>query len=323
MRWLTRLLPVLLVLLAGAAPGLRGPAGRPALRVDRLPRRRRSRRGSRRRCRHHQDAGAVLRLAEGHRLDGDLARRHRRGGARHAAAARQGDPDHLRRRLSQPLHPRLSAAEGLSLPDRGRPGRHLDGGRGRTAPCLRRRQVVPRSNFISWAEAREMQASGLVEFASHSYDLHRGVQANPQGNMTPSAFTWRYDPATRRYETDAQYARPHPRRPAALAPADRRQSWPAAARHGLAVRPLHGSGSTKPRRSASPSRSRSSPSPPTRPTCSGSTATIPRKTPPWATSPPTCASMPRCPATRRIVCLTLDALAAAGAGRPRTPSSAP
>ena len=49
-----------------------------------------------------------------------------------------------------------------------------------------------------------MQASGLVEFASHSYALHRGVQANPQGNMTPSAFTWRYDPATRRYETDAQ-----------------------------------------------------------------------------------------------------------------------
>ena len=41
---------------------------------------------------------------------------------------------------------------------------------------------VPRSHFVSWAEAREMQASGLVEFASHSWDLHRGVQANPQGN---------------------------------------------------------------------------------------------------------------------------------------------
>ena len=70
--------------------------------------------------------------------------------------------------------------------------------------ALRRRRCVPRSNFVSWDEAREMQASGLVEFASHSYDLHRGVQANPQGNMTPSAITWRYDPATRRYETDAQ-----------------------------------------------------------------------------------------------------------------------
>jgi peptidoglycan/xylan/chitin deacetylase (PgdA/CDA1 family) len=65
---------------------------------------------------------------------------------------------------------------------------------------------VPRSNFISWAEAREMQASGLVEFASHSYALHRGVQANPQGSMTPAAVTWRYDPATRHYEDDSQYA---------------------------------------------------------------------------------------------------------------------
>ncbi len=65
---------------------------------------------------------------------------------------------------------------------------------------------VPRSNFISWAEAREMQASGLVEFASHSYALHRGVQANPQGSMTPTAVTWAYDPATRRYEDDRQYS---------------------------------------------------------------------------------------------------------------------
>jgi peptidoglycan/xylan/chitin deacetylase (PgdA/CDA1 family) len=65
---------------------------------------------------------------------------------------------------------------------------------------------VPRSNFITWAEAREMQASGLVEFASHSYALHRGVQANPQGSMTPTAVTWAYDPATRRYEDDRQYS---------------------------------------------------------------------------------------------------------------------
>jgi poly-beta-1,6-N-acetyl-D-glucosamine N-deacetylase len=64
---------------------------------------------------------------------------------------------------------------------------------------------VPRSNFISWAEAREMQASGLIEFASHSYDLHRGIRANPQGNFTSAAKTWQYDPVTRTYEDDAQY----------------------------------------------------------------------------------------------------------------------
>jgi peptidoglycan/xylan/chitin deacetylase (PgdA/CDA1 family) len=50
-------------------------------------------------------------------------------------------------------------------------------------------KTVPRRNFISWTEAREMQASGLVEFASHSYDLHRGVIGNPQGNIMPSAVT--------------------------------------------------------------------------------------------------------------------------------------
>jgi peptidoglycan/xylan/chitin deacetylase (PgdA/CDA1 family) len=65
--------------------------------------------------------------------------------------------------------------------------------------------TVPRSNFITWAEAREMQASGLVEFASHSYDLHWGARANPQGNAIPAGRTWRYDPATTRYENDDQH----------------------------------------------------------------------------------------------------------------------
>lgn len=67
-------------------------------------------------------------------------------------------------------------------------------------------RTVPRSRFLAWSEAREMQASGLVEFASHGYDLHRGAQANPQGSMTPAAVTWRYDPASGRYEDDRQYA---------------------------------------------------------------------------------------------------------------------
>lgn len=64
---------------------------------------------------------------------------------------------------------------------------------------------VPRGNFVSWAEAREMQASGLVEFASHSYALHKGILANPQGNLIAAARTWRYDPEAGRYETDLQY----------------------------------------------------------------------------------------------------------------------
>ncbi|MBX9700664.1 MAG: poly-beta-1,6-N-acetyl-D-glucosamine N-deacetylase PgaB, partial [Acetobacteraceae bacterium] len=66
---------------------------------------------------------------------------------------------------------------------------------------------VPRTRFLSWAEAREMQASGLVEFASHSFALHQAVRGNPQGNMLPSAAAWAYDPATGRYEDDTALRR--------------------------------------------------------------------------------------------------------------------
>src|SRR4051812_16375700 len=45
---------------------------------------------------------------------------------------------------------------------------------------------LQRSDFLTWAEAREMAASGLVEFASHSYDLHREQPANPMGNQFPA-----------------------------------------------------------------------------------------------------------------------------------------
>lgn len=64
---------------------------------------------------------------------------------------------------------------------------------------------VPRSNFLTWPQIREMQASGLVEIASHSFDLHRGVLGNPQGNLQPAATTRIYDPTLRRYESDRQY----------------------------------------------------------------------------------------------------------------------
>ncbi len=53
-------------------------------------------------------------------------------------------------------------------------------------------QTVPRSKFISWHQAREMQASGLIEFASHSYGLHEGVQTNSQGTQLPSAIAHRF-----------------------------------------------------------------------------------------------------------------------------------
>lgn len=49
------------------------------------------------------------------------------------------------------------------------------------------RETKTREDFLSWDEVREMRASGLAEFASHSHDLHRGVIANPQGNELPAA----------------------------------------------------------------------------------------------------------------------------------------
>jgi biofilm PGA synthesis lipoprotein PgaB len=66
---------------------------------------------------------------------------------------------------------------------------------------------VPRSDLVSWAALREMVESGLVEIGSHSFDLHRGIQGNPQGNMQPAGTTRRYDPAAKRYEDEAAYAR--------------------------------------------------------------------------------------------------------------------
>lgn len=64
--------------------------------------------------------------------------------------------------------------------------------------------LVPRSNFITWGQAKEMVDSGYVEIASHSYDLHRGIQANPQHNNLPAATTRLYDSKTG-YESATAY----------------------------------------------------------------------------------------------------------------------
>lgn len=64
---------------------------------------------------------------------------------------------------------------------------------------------VPRSNFLSWDAVREMQRSGLVEFASHTHSLHKDVLANVQGSRMPIATTQRFDPARGTYETETEY----------------------------------------------------------------------------------------------------------------------
>ncbi len=59
--------------------------------------------------------------------------------------------------------------------------------------------------FVTPAQIREMHDGGLVEFASHSHDLHRGILGNPQGNKQPAAITRRFDPQTGEYESDAVF----------------------------------------------------------------------------------------------------------------------
>jgi poly-beta-1,6-N-acetyl-D-glucosamine N-deacetylase len=65
---------------------------------------------------------------------------------------------------------------------------------------------MQRRAFLTWPEIREMAKSGLVEFASHTAFSHKGVLANPQGNMQPALVTHIYDPKTGTYESETAYA---------------------------------------------------------------------------------------------------------------------
>jgi biofilm PGA synthesis lipoprotein PgaB len=63
----------------------------------------------------------------------------------------------------------------------------------------------PRRRMISWDALREMGQSGLVEVGSHSWDLHRGIVANPQGNLQPAATNRSWFPDRKRHEDETSY----------------------------------------------------------------------------------------------------------------------
>ncbi|TDQ57350.1 biofilm PGA synthesis lipoprotein PgaB [Mesocricetibacter intestinalis] len=62
---------------------------------------------------------------------------------------------------------------------------------------------LDRSAFTTWRKIREMYDSGLVEIASHTYDSHHGVAANPAGSQLPALIAPIY--RNGKYETEAQY----------------------------------------------------------------------------------------------------------------------
>ena len=93
-------------------------------------------------------------------------------------------------------------------------------------------------SVLTWAQAREMQQSGLVEFASHGYDLHGAIRANPQESQLPAFACRIFDPA-RGYEDDEAYRRRVMERLAAVDRGDDARTGTGAASHRLALWPLH------------------------------------------------------------------------------------
>ena len=59
---------------------------------------------------------------------------------------------------------------------------------------------------LTWDQVRELQASGLVEIASHTFDMHHAIAANPQGGREAAVTTREYFATKKRYETDPEYA---------------------------------------------------------------------------------------------------------------------
>jgi len=65
--------------------------------------------------------------------------------------------------------------------------------------------LIARNFFMSWQQLREMSDSGLIEVASHTYNLHRGILGNPQGNLEPAAVTRQWFNDKKQYESESAY----------------------------------------------------------------------------------------------------------------------
>lgn len=59
--------------------------------------------------------------------------------------------------------------------------------------------------LMSWEQIKELTSHKLVEVVSHSYDLHKGIQYNPQGNEAAAVSAVAFNPDTKTYETEEEY----------------------------------------------------------------------------------------------------------------------
>ncbi len=59
--------------------------------------------------------------------------------------------------------------------------------------------------LMSWEQIKEVNAHKLVEVVSHSYDLHKGIQYNPQGNEASAVSAVAFNPDNKTYETEEEY----------------------------------------------------------------------------------------------------------------------
>lgn len=90
-----------------------------------------------------------------------------------------------------------------------------------------------RGRFLSWTDLRQIAARGDIEIISHSDNLHRGLRANPQGNLAPAVVTreyrspGRYEPEEEfRKRVGADLARSHERLLAELKRSPMAIAWP-------------------------------------------------------------------------------------------------
>lgn len=65
--------------------------------------------------------------------------------------------------------------------------------------------AAPRAMFLNRAQLQQVAQSPLVEIGAHTFDQHKGVMGNPQGNTLPAMANRMYLAEQQRYETDAEF----------------------------------------------------------------------------------------------------------------------